>query len=166
MFSVSLPRFSPIFNLKCDICGDYEYLDHAVNLSARNWVWASLMTCWFSVARFQHTPVESQWPHTLSHLWGWGSIPDKSCSFLIVSLSRGLSLCFMCSDQHVKYRMLRGFLSTRSLLLDYHVKQYIHTLCVLQQAISCYITKQMQQCILVLNHSITAFAFLIRYILF
>ena len=49
------------------------------------------------------------------------------CSFLIVSLSRDLSLYFMCSDQHVKYRMPRGFPFTSSLLLDYHVKQYIHT---------------------------------------
>ena len=38
----------------------------------------------------------------------------------------GLSLCFMCSDQHVKYRMPTGFLLTSSLLLYYHVKQYIH----------------------------------------
>ena len=32
----------------------------------------------------------------------------------------------MCSDQHVKYRMPRGFPLTSSLLLDYHVKQYTH----------------------------------------
>ena len=50
----------------------------------------------------------------------------NSCSFLIVSLSKSLSLCFMCSDQHVKYRMPRGFPLTSSLLLDYHVKQYTH----------------------------------------
>ena len=56
----------------------------------------------------------------------WGSIHGKSCSILIVSSSKGLSLCFMCSDQHVKYRMPRGFLLSSSLLLDYHVKQYIH----------------------------------------
>ena len=62
-----------------------------------------------------------------SHLWGWSSIPNKSCSFLIVSFSEDLSLCFMGSDQHVKYRMPCGFPSTSSLLLDYHVKQYIHT---------------------------------------
>ena len=61
-----------------------------------------------------------------SHPCGWGSIPGKSCSFLIVSLSKSLSLCFMCSDQHVKYRMPRGFPSTSSLLLDYHGKQYTH----------------------------------------
>ena len=30
----------------------------------------------------------------------------------------------MCSDQHVKYRMRRGFPLTSSLLLDYHVKKY------------------------------------------
>ena len=61
------------------------------------------------------------------HLCGCGSIPGKSCSFFIVSLSKSLSLCFICSDQHVKYRMPRGFLLNSSLLLDYHVKQYIHT---------------------------------------
>ena len=60
-----------------------------------------------------------------SHLCGWG--PNKSCNFLIVSLSKGLSLCFMCSDQRVKYRMPREFPLTSSLLLDYHVKQYTHT---------------------------------------
>ena len=39
-----------------------------------------------------------------SHHCGRGSIPGKSCSFfLIVSLNKGLSLHFMCSDQHVKY---------------------------------------------------------------
>ena len=62
-----------------------------------------------------------------SHLCEWGSIFGKSCSFLIVSLSKSLSLCFMCSDQHVKYRMPRGFPLTSSLLLDYHFKQYTHT---------------------------------------
>ena len=40
---------------------------------------------------------------------------------------KSLSLFFMCSDQHVKYQMPRGFPSTSSLLLDYHVKQYTHT---------------------------------------
>ena len=44
-----------------------------------------------------------------SHPCGWCSIPGKSCSFFIVSLSKGLSLYFMCSDQQVKYRMPRGF---------------------------------------------------------
>ena len=60
------------------------------------------------------------------HLCGWGSIPGKSCSFLTVSLSKRLSLCFMCSDQHVKQWMHRAFPFTSSLLLDYHIKQYIH----------------------------------------
>ena len=45
-----------------------------------------------------------------------------------LSLSKGLSLCLMCSDQHVKYLMRRGFSLISSLLLDYHVKQYIHIL--------------------------------------
>ena len=35
---------------------------------------------------------------------------------------------FMCSDQHVRYWMSRGLSMTSSLLLDYQVKQYIHTL--------------------------------------
>ena len=58
-----------------------------------------------------------------SHPCGWGSSPDKSCSFFIVFLSKSLSLCSMCSDQHVKYPMPRRFPLTSSLLLDY---QYIH----------------------------------------
>ena len=41
-------------------------------------------------------------------------------------LNKGLSLYFMCSDQHVKYWIPRGFPMTSSLLLNYHVKQYIH----------------------------------------
>ena len=43
------------------------------------------------------------------------------------SLLKGLSLCFMCSDQHVKYRIPHEFPSTSSLLLNYHVKQYTRT---------------------------------------
>ena len=66
-----------------------------------------------------------------SHLCGRGSIPGRSCSFFIVSLSKDLSLYFMYSDQHVKYRMSRGFPLTRSLLLDYQIKQYIHTLVIM-----------------------------------
>ena len=61
-----------------------------------------------------------------SHLCGWGAIPGKSCRFLIVSLSKGLSLCFMFSDQRVKYWMPREFILTNSLLLDYHVKQHTY----------------------------------------
>ena len=39
-----------------------------------------------------------------SHPYGWGTIPGKSCSVqFAVSLCKGLSLYFMCSDQHVKY---------------------------------------------------------------
>ena len=63
-----------------------------------------------------------------SHLCGWGSTSNKSCSFFIVSFSKGLSLRFMCSDQHVKCRMPRGFPLTSSLLLDYHIQCiHIHT---------------------------------------
>ena len=61
-----------------------------------------------------------------SHLCGWDSIPGKSCSFLIVSLSKGLSLCFLYSGQHVKYWRPREFPLTSSRLLDYHVKPYTH----------------------------------------
>ena len=52
----------------------------------------------------------------------WGQFLAKGTTF-----SLGLSLYFMCSDQHIKYQMLRGFLLTCSLPLDYHVKQYTHT---------------------------------------
>ena len=68
-----------------------------------------------------------------SHLCKWGSIPSKSCSFLIVSLSKGLSLCFLRSDQQVKYWILGRFPLTSSLLLDYHVIQYTYILLT-----SCY----------------------------
>ena len=44
----------------------------------------------------------------------------KAAVFLIVSLSEGLSLRFMCSDQHVNSRMPSKL--ARSLLLDYHIK--------------------------------------------
>ena len=62
-----------------------------------------------------------------SHFCGWGLIPGNNCSFLIVFLSKGLSLCIMCSDQHVKYWMPCEFLLGSNLLLDYHIKQCIHT---------------------------------------
>ena len=55
-----------------------------------------------------------------SHLCGWGSIPGKIYSVLIVSLSKSLSLYLMCSDQHVKYQMPHGFPLTTSLLLHTH----------------------------------------------
>ena len=61
---------------------------------------------------------------TDSHLCGGNSIPGTNCCFLIVKV---LSLYFMCSDQHIKYWMSRGFPPTSSLLFDHHVKQYIHT---------------------------------------
>ena len=67
-----------------------------------------------------------QWLRLLTLIPADG-VPGNSCSFLIVSLSKSLSLCFMCSDQHVKYWMPCGFPSTSSLLLNYHVKQYTHT---------------------------------------
>ena len=62
-----------------------------------------------------------------SHLCGSSSIPGKGCSFLIVSLNEGLSLCFMCSDQHVKYQMPDGFSLTSSVLLDYLPRKTIPT---------------------------------------
>ena len=57
-----------------------------------------------------------------SLLCDWGSISCNSCSLLIVFLSKGLSLCFMCTDQHVKYWMPRKFPLTSSLLLNYRFK--------------------------------------------
>ena len=74
-----------------------------------------------------------------SHFCGWVSISGKVCSFLIVSLSKGLSLYFMCSDQHVKYWMPRGFHLSSSLLLDYHIKTihtHIHTYIHISQSYS------------------------------
>ena len=50
------------------------------------------------------------------------SLPDKTRSLLLVSPSKRFSLYAMCSDQHVKFSMPRGFLFTSSFLLDYHVK--------------------------------------------
>ena len=38
-----------------------------------------------------------------SHPCGWGSIPGNSCSFLIVSLSKSLSLWPVCSSSIVIY---------------------------------------------------------------
>ena len=46
--------------------------------------------------------------------------PAKTAVFFIFSLSKGLSLYFLCSDQHVKHWMPRGFPLTSSLLLDYN----------------------------------------------
>ena len=43
------------------------------------------------------------------YLCRWGSISGKSCSFLEVSSSKSLSLCFMCSVQHVNTGYLVGF---------------------------------------------------------
>ena len=62
------------------------------------------------------------------------NFPQK-LQFLIGSSSKGLSLCFMCSDQHVKYRMPHGFPLTASLLLNYHVEQYIHTYIYIQELV-------------------------------
>ena len=65
-----------------------------------------------------------------SHLCGCCSISGKNSSFLIVSLSKGLSLCFMCSHQHVKYRMRHGFPLTPRLAVCYWIttsnNTYIH----------------------------------------
>ena len=46
--------------------------------------------------------------------------PAKAAVSLIVSLSKSLSLCFMCSDQHVNYLMLHGFPLTSILLMNKH----------------------------------------------
>ena len=96
-----------------------------------------------SDGQYNNLCIDRHWTVTLTKLWDqigiiwyinyayyniyYSSIPGKICSFLIASLSKGLSLCFTRSDQHVKYRMPRGFPLTNSLLLDYHVKQHTHT---------------------------------------
>ena len=54
------------------------------------------------------------------YLCRWGLVSSKCCSFFIVSLSKSLSLYFMCSDQHAKYWMPHGFCLTNSLLLNYN----------------------------------------------
>ena len=73
-------------------------------------------------------------------------IPAKAVVFFIVSLSKGLSLYFMCSDQHVKYWMPPGFPLTSSLLFDNHIKQYTHTAHPV-----CYITSQYTHICLICN---------------
>ena len=50
--------------------------------------------------------------------------PAKSCSFLIVSLSKSLSLRFMCSNQHVKYWMSRGFPLTSTYTPPTHARAH------------------------------------------
>ena len=50
--------------------------------------------------------------------------------------SKGLSQCFMYSDQHVKCWMHCGILLTSSLLLDFHVQQCRQTLEIIILAIS------------------------------
>ena len=64
-----------------------------------------------------------------SHLCGCGSIPSKSCSFSHSLLKQGLItvlhvLRSACEIPHASWIFL-----TSSLLLDYGVKQYIHTKC-------------------------------------
>ena len=51
--------------------------------------------------------------------------PVKSAVFS--KSPKGLSLCFLCSGQHVKYQMPCGFPLTSSLLLDYHVSALNNT---------------------------------------
>ena len=74
------------------------------------------------------------------HLCGGSSTPGKSCSFLIVSLSKGLSLYFMCSDQYVKYWIPYEFLLTSSLLLldtHIHISHLIESILMVQHASTC-----------------------------
>ena len=67
-----------------------------------------------------------------------------------LQFSHSLSLCFMCSDQHVKYRMSRRFSLTSSLLLNYHVNQYILIITVYIDYFSpiyiLYIEKRLKRC--------------------
>ena len=55
-----------------------------------------------------------------------GFNPQQNLQFFVAFLNKGLSLRFMCSDQHLKYWMPRGFPLTSSSLMDYHVEQYTH----------------------------------------
>ena len=65
---------------------------------------------------------------------------------------KGLSLTFICSDQHVKYRMPHGFPLTSSLLLDYHIKQYIHTHA---QYVGTYVSTYAFVCLFVYFHQLS-----------
>ena len=60
---------------------------------------------WWYLAYFCDHKTE----HYIHCLCCRGSIPVKSCSFLIVFLSNSLWLYFMCSEQHAKYQSPRGF---------------------------------------------------------
>ena len=59
-----------------------------------------------------------QWIRSLTLNYTDGvQFPAKATVFS-VSLCKGLSLCFMCSDQHVNYWMSRGFPLTSSFVMD------------------------------------------------
>ena len=71
--------------------------------------------------------VQSEWDWCSGYGWlssqrmWFYSRHRKGCNFLVVPLNGGLSLRFMCFDQHVKNLMPCGFPMTGSLLLDYHI---------------------------------------------
>ena len=71
--------------------------------------------------------VLAQWLRLLTLIPADGVQVLTKAAVFSVFLSKSLSLCSMCSDQHVKYPMPHGFPLASSLLLDYHVKQYIYT---------------------------------------
>ena len=70
---------------------------------------------------------------------GRGSIPGKASSFLKISTSNGLSLHFMCSNQHIDCWMLRWFHFNSGLLLDYNVEQNAQTHVLVKRWITFYV---------------------------
>ena len=61
-----------------------------------------------SVLALQHNFLQAQVIEQINQNYK-PHISPFSLSSIVFSLSKGLSLCFMCSDQHVKYRKFREF---------------------------------------------------------
>ena len=101
-------------------------LERFIVLNFANLFWDFKLGNWTMQVWLDMSEIGAVVKVTGSHLCGWGSILDKSCSFLIVCLR--VYPDTSCSDQNVKYWMPRGFPFTSLLLFHYHVKQYIHQL--------------------------------------
>ena len=82
----------------------------------------------FHLQRWCYWSSEGDWcsgsSHWLSSLW-MGFNTWQKLQFFVYS--KGLSLYFMCSDLHVKYRTPRGFPLTSSLLSDCHIHTPTHS---------------------------------------
>ena len=96
----------------------WQPLQFSLSLIARAYHCATLETlqcCQHCRVPFRHPKREKQY-----RFLTWKKREKKISEFF-------LSLYFMCSGQHVKYWMPRGFPLTSSLLLDYHLKQHTRT---------------------------------------